>query len=172
MNLPRVKAIAVIALCLAGSLLFGEAAYTLHVLRPKLKETLSTTNDTAADVRDYVRFQTDDLKSERTQKMIWHSLQIGAAGLLTIQKFNRTTIPSINRATDEMTERLKDFGLFESQATRTMGKVGDLVTHTDTSLNGELLPAITQLVEKLGVTLDEVNAALKVAADGLGVTTE
>jgi methyl-accepting chemotaxis protein len=155
--LLKIKAIAgIVALVMAG-VLAAESAYTVHVLRPKVLETTRTVADTASNLRDYARFQTDDLRSARNQKMIEHYFQLGEAGLLTLQKVNRTMIPQFTAAGTELTARLHALDPFETQLTRTASNAADLIE----SLRTDLVPRFVAIADALKTDIDDVADVVK-----------
>lgn len=165
MMLAKIKAITVIVSFTLLSVLLAESIYTVHVTRPKLLETEAAVNDMAVNLRDYAKDQTEDLRSPRNQKMLEHYLQIGEASLLTIQKINRTTVPALTGAANEMTARLHGLEPLELQLTRAASNAADLVADLNTQVVDHLLPETTALLTKLGLTADDLRTSIKIAFD-------
>lgn len=168
--LVKIKAISAIVALLLLAVLAGESAYTVHVTRPKLLETQAALNDMALNLRDYAKDQTEDLRSPRNQKMVEHYLQIGEAGLLTIQKLNRTTIPRLNSAFDELVIVEHGVQRVTTSADQGMLALADLIRHSDASMNQELVPRIAKLADSLNITILDLNADVKRALEA-GLTT-
>jgi Tfp pilus assembly protein PilE len=166
--LLKIKAIAGIIALVLVAVLAGEAAYSVHVTRPKLLETQAALNDMALNLRDYAKDQTEDLRSPRNQKMLEHYFQIGEASLLTIQKINRTTVPALTGAANEMTARLHGLEPIESQLTRTASNFADFIAHSDDSLNKQLMPRIVAIADALKTDVDSIAGVI----DGLSLSVK
>src|SRR3977135_803439 len=146
----------IIILCLSGSLLTLFLIHYIGLESKKLNELTSTTNDMAIARRDYSNFQIEQLQSNQSQKAIEHSLHIGEAGLLTIQKINRTTIPQLNAMLLEGTSTL-------ATLKEPSKRLSNLISNLDNEVNSKLIPEVTERVKDLGATNDEVIKAIKSA---------
>lgn len=169
--LERIEYGARIIVRLCAALLCGVLVYEVLTLSPKVREIVANANRTSLALADYAEAQTADLRSERTQKMISHSFQIGEAGLLTIQKLNRTTIPRVNLAVDELTETERKLGRLVERTNEPIVALASFITDTNKSLNQDLVPRVAAVIDGLGATVDDIQELVNagtVTIDDLG----
>lgn len=175
MSLDHLKQIALTVLSLSATVLVCIAIYYAMTLGPKVRETVSNVNRTSLALADYAEAQTADFRSDEYQKRIKQGFEVGRDASITIAKFNRTTIPRINAATDELGavfRELREKNLASlNAATLSLHDAVDDVNLALTSKDG-VLPEIAQLATKLGATADETNAAIKMAADKVGMSLD
>lgn len=148
--------ISLASLCIAATILCLVLAYESRLEGQKINELTSTLQTTANSVKVWADDQIEQLRSPQSQKAIEHSLHIGEAGLLTIQKINRTTIPQLNSMLLEGTTTI-------AAIKQPLAKIDALVNNLDTEVNSKLIPEITARVKDLGATNDEVIKAIKTA---------
>ena len=146
MNLPLLKSIAAIVLMLSLTSSIIWITHRVDVGTRKAEELSAQAGATLARTHEYVDFQLDMLQSQQGQALIRHNLQIGEATLLSIQKLNRTTIPTINAA-----------GMNLNYAAKSLT---DFISNTDHSVNQDLLPAATALLKPGTITLQDVSSAV------------
>lgn len=154
LNDLKVISAIVLMLSLAGSSIW--IAHRIDVGSRKFEELSRTADDMAANLRDYAQFQTDEFRSDRNQKMVEHYFQLGEAGLLTIQKINRTLVPQLTAAGSEMTSRFRELQPFEKELTRTASNAADLIRNADDSINKQLVPRIVAIADALKDSVDDV----------------
>lgn len=170
----RIKYLSVTFLCITLAVCAGILTWRLNGTLREIRDTAAVMHATADGLGEAVRQQVAIFQSPAYQKNYEHASELGDIAAKTVAKVARETIPRANRAIDELTARLGDFGLTETQLTRATANLADFVAKTDASLNTPtgLIPSVTKIVNKTGVTLDEFDRALKIAAEGLGLTTE
>lgn len=137
-----------------GGWLGGEAAYTVHVMRPKAIETMETVQTTADKVHGYVVYQLDEFQSEAYQRRVKQGFEVGRDASITIAKFNRTVIP-------EMAGLLRDVRANQLPALQTlMLSVDAAVRHSDESINQVLIPRIAAIADALKLRVDDLAAII------------
>lgn len=149
--------IVILCLSLATLAIFG--VYEVKTIGVKSRELIATSNDTMINLReaskslgDYADFEVKELQSNKSQKAIEHSLQMGEAGLLTLQKIDRTTIPKINNMVDVSTLTIAKL----QEPTEALTKLVGVVTN-------QLMPEVVDVLQKLGSSEDEILSAIKSA---------
>ncbi len=172
MRLVQIKGVAVVVLCIAATMLIGVLTYEVVTLSPKIRETVANVNRGSLALADYAEAQTTEFQSDAYQKRIKQGFEVGRDASITIAKFNRTTIPRINQATDELTARLRDLRAPTVALTRSADSLSDFIAATNASVNNDLLPATTRTVstmdrsvaaqsQKLGEAIDSINARIR-----------
>ena len=162
--LPKIKAVATIVLLVLASVLLGELVYLVHTAHPKIVETLSSVQGAAADARQLIKFESDELTSDAYQKRVKQSFEVGRDISLTVAKFNRTVVPELSATLQALREN-------------NLASLDALTRDLNTRLNGDLglLPAATNLISSMtdlagqfGVTIGELNTAIHMASEQTG----
>lgn len=158
MNVAR--NIAVIALCVALIVLGETTRRAVRDVSASVNNAAAEATGAARTLNDFLAVQSQQLQSEKNRKAIDAGLALAASAQGSVRLFNTETLPRLHTAIDTMND--------------SAGRLGALVSRTDASVNGQVMPALTRTLDSLdadakafGVTATEFNAAIKqMAASG------
>jgi hypothetical protein len=172
--MKAVVSIALTIFLLTASLGVAVLTHDAHVSAHKVQEVAGQADTTLKRVDDYVSFQLDEFQSERYQKSVKATVDTGA--------FVNSVMRSINvRVVPELITVLRGLQGNSSKLGTLTVSLDDMVRHSDLSLNAStgLLPGLTTLIasfnalaEKTGLTIAELNSAIKTAADKIGLSLD
>lgn len=161
----NIKNWALTALSLVLILSVTNVTWNIRLRLQETSITLVNINKTSGSLAEYAALQTEMLSSPMNQKAIEHGIELGKVATETVVKINRSTVPKLNAALDGITG-------VESELRITAANLGVFVSNTDHEVNQKLLPSITTLITsmnvlsvKFGTTIDELNDAIKMAAN-------
>lgn len=140
-------------------------SWNVRLSMQELRGTMVNINHASGDLAEYASLQTEMLSSPMNQKAIEHGIELGKVATETVVKINRTTVPKLNTALDGLSG-------VETELRASAANLSLFVSNTDREVNQKLLPSITTLITsmttlsmKFGVTVDELNSAIKMAAE-------
>lgn len=135
-----------------------------------VSDVSATTQDTRKALNSVLAYA--DEQTTANKKSIDATIQLGAVLNGSARLLNRQVIPRIMRNLDSLDETIKD-------STRTVNSLDRLVANTDREVNSKLLPEITNLVssltataDTLGLTAQETNEAIKIAAGKINLSLD
>lgn len=172
--LERILKLTAIVLLVTLSVCAAIVTPTLNRTLVKIEETAGEGKRAATAVADWAQFQTAEFQSERYQKSIKAGIDTGAYANSVMRSINLRLIP-------EFVALLKGLQGNSADARALTAALADMVRHTDVSLNSStgLLPSMTTLVgsfntlaEKTGLTIEEVNQAVKQASEKIGLSLD
>lgn len=172
--MKAVVSIALTIFLLTSAVGVGVLTHDVHVSANKFQEVAGQADTTLKRLDEYAQFQLDEFQSERYQKSLKATVDTGAFANSVMRSINVRVIP-------ELIAVLRGLQGNSSNLSALTINVADLVRHSDTSLNaaGGLLPSLTVLVasfnaltEKTGLTIDEVNRAVKMASGKMGLSLD
>lgn len=168
MALERIRSVLVCLLLLALLSLVIILAVTVRRVEPEvtgavkeLRDASASLNQTSASVAGYVEAQKRLLESDRSQKAMQAGIEAAAVYKASGQYLNRFILPEARNL------------LVEAQSD--LRSLRQLTDDTNASLNQKLVPEIIRLAsnladtsERFGVTVDELNRAIAMAAEKTG----
>ena len=147
MSLTRIKEILLCLLLVVAIVSVGNIAWNVRNVIRETNETMKEIRRGSKSLSDFAEYQTEQLQSDKTQKVLNANLELGAAAKGTVQAFNRLIIPRLMQNLDS-----SNAALIELRGTVRNG--GDLISNTDKSLNQDLLPQAAALIHSLTATAD------------------
>lgn len=162
-----------VAVFLIVAMLFlANAGRRVNTILEHADSAISNVDRTTDRARAYLDFQTDLLQTPSYQKSLKASLQAPAVANGTFRLINTQLVPRAVKTLDSLNAALG--GL--SQSTDSLNR---LIIGLDRNVNSGLLPASTALITNLnetarrfGVTVEELNQAIKLSSQQLNVTLQ
>lgn len=148
--------------------------WNARLLLRESKESAINIRSTTASIDEYVKFQTEQFQSPAYQKYMKGNFAVGSLVQSVVEGVNTKTLPKLNKGLDELPALIQ--GL--STNTRTLN---ELVLHLDSRLNSDsgllaqattLLASLTATSDKFGLTLETLDAAIKVIAEKAGLSLD
>lgn len=152
--IERIRKIAAAVALVLLSIFLVEAIYTVHIVRPKVYEAVSNLNDTSSDIKEYVAYQIEIVRSPAYQKNFEHASELGDIAAKTVAQIARQTIPRLNRNLDDLSDT-------QGELKRGAVNLADFIKATNFSINERLLPEVTAVAHKLGVSVDDVDRVVQ-----------
>ncbi|HXU07790.1 MAG TPA: hypothetical protein VN743_02250 [Blastocatellia bacterium] len=162
-----IKQVSIIILCLSLSVSALWLTHRADVLSRKGEEIATNVQDATGSVAAAASTYSEQVRSPQNLKSIEHGMELGKVATETVVKLNRTTIPRLNSAIDD----LRSNNL--ASLNRLTVSLDDTVRHTDLSLNSDngllvagtaLVKSMTTLSDKFAITVGDLDGAIKDAA--------
>ena len=134
------------------------ATRDFHSITGEAHGPLTSLNGAASDVAEYVRTEKHRLEDPKNEKALDAAIQVGAVFNASGRLLNREVLPRLWREIDSLHTGTDAMTAF--------------VQHSDASLNEGLLPALTKTADRFGVTIDELDRAIKLASDQTGLSLQ
>jgi len=160
---------ALILTCILSLCLLGVCAAVItrdiHHVAETTQAALAELQGAGAEIKQaasvgesFVKFQTDRFESEAYQKSLKASIDTPAIYNGTGRLVNTQVIPRLMKDLDSA-------GALLRALTDNSRSLDAFIHHTDDEINKSLLPSTTALLEKLGLSVQDLDAAIKLAAD-------
>ena len=156
MNSTTIKNVAIAVFFLTLAVCAIVVTHDFHSVTGEAHGPLASLNGAASDVAEYVRTEKARLEDPKNEKALDAAIQVGAVFNASGRLLNREVLPRLWKEIDSLhtgTDALTAF-----------------VQHSDASLNQGLLPALTKTANRFGVTIDELDHAIKIASDQTGLS--
>ncbi len=164
--LNSIKTVAVIILCLSlsGSTIW--VAHRVDVLSRKGEEIARHVSETTDSIADAAQVYSEQVRSPQNLKSIEHGMELGKVATETVVKFNRSTIPILNAALTDLRGNEASLNRLTLSLDSFVAKdLSGLITSLTDQVAGHLIPEMTQLLAKLGLTTDDLRTSIKIAFD-------
>lgn len=157
--MTKLTSIALSIFLLASSASVGWIAHRVSVITRKGEELTRTTQQTMTRGYEYVDWQLTDFQSSAYQKRLQATVATGAYIGSMAKSFNVRVIPEIISILRDAREKN-----LSSLNALTLS-FNDFIQHTDKSVNIDILPAVARSFEKLNVSIEDLDGAIKLGIE-------
>ncbi len=174
MTLAKLKEMLKMALLIISIIGLPNLFWNVRLLLRESTYTATELRRGSTSLADFAEFQTAQLQSERSQKIINANLELGATAKGSLLAFNRLILPRLAKTLDESQNLLLD-------TRRSVVATENLIAQTNRRLNddGGLLPEATLLIRSLsitadrfGFTIESLDKSLQMIAEKAGLSLD